>query len=44
MAAARRHLPQLAQVSTSPQLTGLPGISHSGRWVRRGRKIIVLGA
>jgi hypothetical protein len=44
MAAARHHLPQLSQVSTSLQPTGLPGISHSGRWVRRGRKIILLGA
>jgi hypothetical protein len=44
MAAARRHLPQLSQVPTSQQPTGLPGISHSGRWVRRGRKICLLGA
>lgn len=44
MAAARHYLPQLSQVSTSLQPTGLPGISHSGRWVRRGRKIYLLGA
>lgn len=44
MAAAGRHLPQLSQVPTSLPPTGLPGIRHSGRWVRRGRKIILLGA
>jgi hypothetical protein len=43
VAAARRHLPGLA----TPSAVGAPSIAvgsgRSGRWIRRGRKIVLLG-
>jgi len=40
--AARRFAPGLLRGGSSAGVTG--GSGHSGRWVRRGRRIIVLGA
>ena len=42
MSAARKHLPYL-HLSESKQL-GMPGTAQQGRWLRRGDKIVVLGA
>lgn len=45
MAAARRHVPGLLQgvPSTATTPTAVGGTGRSGRWIRRGRKIILLG-
>lgn len=40
--AARKHLPYL-RLSQSKRV-GLAGTMHQGRWIRRGRQIVVLGA
>jgi hypothetical protein len=49
-AAANRYVPGLSLGTTTPSTTGGPGSpgaggrpGQSGRWVRRGRKIVVLG-
>lgn len=42
MTAARKHLPYL-RLSESKRV-GLAGTTHQGRWIRRGRQIVVLGA
>lgn len=42
-AAARKHAPGLLRSGTSTMSLGLPGARHSGRWVRRGAKIVLMG-
>jgi hypothetical protein len=45
-AAARRHVPNLGNVmrnGASPSGAGVSGSRRSGRWIRRGRKILLLG-
>ncbi|SFD98638.1 peptidoglycan-binding protein [Nitrosomonas sp. Nm166] len=42
MSAARKHLPYL-HLSESERI-GMPGAMQQGRWMRRGDKIVVLGA
>ena len=47
MAAARQHVPGLLQgaanTATTATTTAAGGAGRSGRWIRRGRKIILLG-
>lgn len=47
VAAARTHAPGLAQIAkamaASPQSDGATGRGNSGRWIRQGSKIILLG-
>ncbi len=47
VAAAKRHVPGLANAAgkamTRVAATGGPGRSRGGRWIRRGRKIVLLG-
>jgi hypothetical protein len=51
IAAAQRHAPGLLRAQAGPEAepgyeTGLPvtaGRSQSGRWLRRGNRIVVLG-
>jgi len=42
-AAAREHLPYL-HLSEAGRVSGMPGVMQQGRWIRRGGKIVVLGA
>lgn len=43
LAAARAHAPGLASRITGSSGTGNPSSGSSGQWIRRGRKIVVLG-
>jgi hypothetical protein len=46
IAAARRHVPSLGNVmrnGAGQSSTEAPGGRRSGRWIRRGRKILLLG-
>jgi hypothetical protein len=42
MTAARRHAPGLLRGVTSALPTATGGLGHSGRWIRRGRSIIII--
>lgn len=42
--AARMHVPGLLKISGAPASLGQRGVrGHSGRWIRRGSKIVLLG-
>lgn len=43
VAAARRHLPHFSKLAANPALPSAPGSTNSGRWIRRGRRIVLLG-
>jgi hypothetical protein len=43
MAAARQHVPGLVSAATPPTTTAAMVPGHSGRWIRRGHRIILLG-
>jgi hypothetical protein len=43
LTAARQHVPGLQSPATGPSTGAAVASSHSGRWVRRGRRIVLLG-
>jgi uncharacterized protein (DUF697 family) len=46
VAAARQHVPGLGNITpngAAPSSSGISGTVRSGRWIRRGRKIVLLG-
>lgn len=42
VSAARKHLPYFRLRKS--ERSGMPGAMQQGRWIRRGRQIVVLGA
>ena len=43
VAAAKRHAPGLLGTSPAAAMTGAAGRGHTGRWIRRGNRIVLLG-